>query len=144
MYAKPVWYDTMRTFPADNSGGLDVKKLRAKPVEFVEEKMIKTLLRRIPILKLEWADSTDMYHVPIRQRFIERQLEVMEEHKYTKLAKLNEKDAFQQTKEEFQDIIEEFEQDMIDCRGDVIAKTRRGLAGFIKERDAFLKYARSS
>jgi hypothetical protein len=143
MYSKPLWYDTVKNFPPPNVGGLDIKLTRDKKhVPSIEEKLIKVLLRKVPVLKLEWADSADIYHIPIRQKFIERQIELMKVNEFTKPVKENELHCFRQTLAEFDGVIKKFEQEMVDCRGDVITKTRRGLAGFIKEREAYLNFAR--
>jgi len=135
MFAKPDYYDALRRHPPFSSVRA-TKAAQEKDAKFPEESLIQTLLRRRPILKLEWSEMTDIHHVPIRQKFVEKQLQLMKEQKMKK------NDAYWKVDEMFNEEIDEFEKELIAQKGDIILNARRDMLKFVKEREQFFSDAR--
>lgn len=134
-FQKPSYYDAMRKFPP-RMNMESTKKARTLAVPHIEDKMIKILLRRRPILKLEWSEKTDYMHVPIRQKFVEKQLELM------KTENLEADEAYWKVDTMFDQEILEFEEELVEQKGDIILKARRSMSALVEEREKFLSNKR--
>lgn len=135
VFAKPEYYDAVKKFPPMGNK-FPSKKARAPKPVYIEDRMVKVMLRRRPILKLEWSETTDYTHVPIRQKFVEQQLKLMKEEN------LSEEDAYWRVDEILDDEIAQFEQELVDQKGDIILNARRNTMQFVQEREKFLSTKR--
>ena len=129
----PGWFEAAR-----QNAPPPKRVIREKPptIRFPESRLENKLLQKMPILKLERAELSDRFCVPIRFRFARRQLELMEQKN------INETDAYQQCEEEFKQEIEEFTNELKESGGNIVEEARHNMMGSLKKREQVINEKR--
>lgn len=127
VFAKPKWWDAIR----DNPPVHHLRNTDVPPhIVFPEDALEDKVLRAYPWLKLERAELTDQYCIPIRHRFAKKQLTYMDQKGMSEI------DAFKQCEIDFKSDFDEFTEKLKESGGGLAEQGRHDMMSVLKQREA--------